>query len=117
VFSTFTKARSGHHDGGWYSQPLRVPGDALRVVAGRDRDDAAGALAGVQRQQAVQRAAFLERGGELQVLELQVKLAAGDRRQRARVQEGVSATWLRIRSCAASTSPATTASAPMFSVR
>src|SRR5690606_15580724 len=37
--------------------------------------------------QAVQRTALLERGGELQVLELQEELAAGDRRQRARMQE------------------------------
>jgi hypothetical protein len=47
------------------------------VVAGAHGDDAAPALGLRQQEQLVQCAALLERGGELQVLELQPQLAAG----------------------------------------
>jgi len=59
-----------HHDGGRNTEAPGVIGDALRVVAGRHGDHAALALLVCELQQRVQRAAFLERGGELQVLEL-----------------------------------------------
>jgi hypothetical protein len=64
-----------------------VIGHALRVVAGRHRDHAARAFVGRERLQPVERAAFLERRGELQVLELQPDLGADDLGQRARMHE------------------------------
>ena len=66
----------------------RVVGDALRVVAGRHGDHAALALLRRELQQLVQRAALLERGGELQVLELEPDLGPGDARQRLAAQAG-----------------------------
>ena len=62
-------------------------GDRLGVVAGAHRDDAAAALRVGQREQLVQRAALLEGGGELQVLELEEDLGAGEARQRAAVDQ------------------------------
>jgi hypothetical protein len=75
-----------HHDHRAHAQARRVVGDALRVVAGAHGDDAAPALGLGQREQLVERAALLERGGELQVLELEPQLAAGERRQGAAAQ-------------------------------
>jgi hypothetical protein len=57
--------------------------DRLRVIAGAHRDHAAAALVGGQRQELVQGAALLERGGELQVLELEEDARAGEPRQGA----------------------------------
>jgi len=65
-----------------------VVGEALAVVAGRRRDHAPGALLGGQLQQLVQRAALLVGGGELQVLELDPDLGAGDLRQGPRMVAG-----------------------------
>ena len=75
-----------HHDGRADAEALRVPGHALRVVAGRHRHHAAAAFGGTQLRQPVQRSALLERGGELQVLELQEHRRAGDLGERARQQ-------------------------------
>ena len=72
-----------HHDGRGQSKALRVVGHALGMVAGRHRDHALGAAAG-DVHQLVAGPALLERGGELQVLELQEHLCADDFRQRAR---------------------------------
>ena len=58
-----------HDDGGGNGEALGVIGDALGVVAGGHGDDAAAAFVVVERQQAIERAALLEGGGELQVLE------------------------------------------------
>ena len=52
-------------------------GEPLRMVAGRGRDHAARALLVGQVQQFVERAAFLVGGGELEILELQPDLGAG----------------------------------------
>ena len=60
-------------------------GDGLRVIAGGLRRDAALSLLVGQRQQLVQRAALLERGGELQILEFEKDLAARELRQRRRM--------------------------------
>ena len=67
---------------------LRVVRDALRVVAGRRRDDAAPALLGREQQQRVARAALLEAAGALQVVELAVDVRAGELRQRDRLDAG-----------------------------
>ena len=67
-----------HDDRRRNAEPLRVPGHALRVVAGRDGDHAAGTLRGVELREPVQCAALLERGRELKVLELQEHRRAGD---------------------------------------
>ena len=75
----------GHHDGRRDAQPSRMIGDALGMVARRHGDDAAGPLGLGQAEQLVQRPALLEGGGELQILELQPDLAAGDGRERARL--------------------------------
>ena len=72
-----------HHDYRRHAHPLRVVRHALRVIAGRYRDHTAPALVFGQRQQPVQRTALLEAGGELEVLELEVHLGAGNLRQRA----------------------------------
>jgi hypothetical protein len=47
------------------------------MIAGRGGDHAAGALLRRERQQLVERAALLEAGGELVVLELEVDLRPG----------------------------------------
>ena len=89
VFSTFTNGVwQRHHDRRRDAEAPGVIGHALRVVAGRHRDHAGGRLLRRQLRQPVQRAALLERGGVLQVLELQPELGAGDLRERARRQAG-----------------------------
>ena len=77
-----------HHDGGGNAEPAGVIGHALRMVAGRHGDHAALPLVGRELQQRVQRAALLERGGELQVLELEPDIGLGDARQRLAAQAG-----------------------------
>ena len=67
-------------------------GDRLRVVAGAHGDHAALALVSRERQQLVQRAALLERGGELQVLELEAHLGAGERDSVRLAGQGVRST-------------------------
>ena len=73
-------------------KPRRVIGHRLGVVAGRHGDDAAVALGLAERGQLVQRAAVLERIGDLQVLVFDVDLGAGQRRQPGRRQHGVRST-------------------------
>ena len=73
-----TGREARHHDDGADPEPVRVIGDTLRVVAGTHRDDAARALFRRQLRELVARAPLLERGGELQVLELEEDLRAGD---------------------------------------
>ena len=65
-----------------------VVGDALRMVAGRHGDHAALALLRRELEQGIQRAALLERGGELKVLELDPDIGLGDARQRLAAQAG-----------------------------
>src|SRR5581483_7438159 len=77
-----------HHDHRRYTESTSVVGHALRVVAGRGRDDTACTLLGAQRQKFVERAALLETGGELVILELQVDLRAGDPGKRLRKEAG-----------------------------
>ena len=90
---------------------LGVIGDALRVVAGRHGDDAALALVRRQGRQPVERAALLEGGGELQVLELEPDLAAEDLGQRAARSRSRSRRWRpRSRARAASMSSSVTGS-------
>ena len=72
---------SRHDDRRRNTEPLRVIGDRLRVVAGRRGDHAALSLLGRKLQQFVERAALLVGGGELEVLELQPDLGADDLRQ------------------------------------
>ena len=66
-----------HDDLGANPQRCRVEGDALGVVVGAGRDDAALALGLAQGQQLVQRAPFLEGARALQVLKLQVQRQPG----------------------------------------
>ncbi len=75
-----------HDDRRRNAEPPRVIGEALCVIAGRRRDDAAGTLLGVEAQELVERTALLVGGGELQVLELQPDLRAGQVRQRPAVE-------------------------------
>ena len=77
-----------HHDNAFDAQPGGVIGHALGVVTGRHRHHTRGALGGAQRQQLVERAALLEAGGELEVLELQPDLGTGDLRQHPRMGAG-----------------------------
>ncbi len=77
-----------HHDHRGDTEAPGVIGHALGVVARGGGDHACTPLLGRERQQLVQRAALLERGGELVILELQVGLGAGDLGQRARMHAG-----------------------------
>ena len=71
-----------HEDARVGADLARSPRDRLTVVAGARGDDARRPLVVAQRRDAVVRAAHLERAGALQVLGLQVHLAAGELRER-----------------------------------
>jgi len=77
----------GHDDDGRDAQARGVIGDGLSMIAGAHGNHTAPALGVGQGRELVERAALLERSGELQVLELEVELAAGDARQRLARQE------------------------------
>ena len=68
----------GHDDRRRDAETPRMVGDTLGMVAGRHRDDAGAALAGGQGQKLVQGAAFLERAGAMQGLQLQPDLGPGE---------------------------------------
>jgi hypothetical protein len=76
-----------HHDDRRDAEARRMVSDRLRVVARAHGDDAALSFRVGQPQQLVQRAALLEGRRELQVLELEVELAAGQAREGAGAQE------------------------------
>src|SRR5262249_37312824 len=57
-------------------------GHTLRVISGRGGDDAAAALRSAEAEDAIERAARLERAGLLEVLAFQADLRAGHRAQR-----------------------------------
>ena len=80
------RRRHRHHDGRRNVQPPGVIGDRLRVIAGRHRDDAARAFGFAQRGELHERAALLERVGDLQVLVFDPHLRAGELRQLRRGQ-------------------------------
>ena len=89
VRSTFTPGvKRGITISAAQAQALRVVGHALGVVAGRHGDHAARAAPRDEVDQLVAGAALLERGGELQVLELEEDLRADDLGQRARFHAG-----------------------------
>ncbi len=67
-----------HDDDGAQPQPLGVVGHPLGVVARAHGNHAALPFLGRQLRQLVAGAAFLEGGGELQVLEFEENLRAGD---------------------------------------
>ena len=75
------RCRNGHDDRRVDPQSGSVPGHGLRMVACGCRDDAGRFLRVVQREQLVESAAVLERGGVLQVFELQPDFRAADFRQ------------------------------------
>ena len=77
-----------HHDDGGHAQKPRRGRDALRMVAGRERDHAAGALFVRYRGQLVIGAAKLERAGALQRLGLEKHPRAGQRVERRASDEG-----------------------------
>ncbi len=77
-----------HHDGGGNAQPARMIGDALGMIAGAHGDDALFLFRGRESEQPVERAALLEGRGELQILEFEKDVAAGDLRQSARMAHG-----------------------------
>ena len=66
---------------------MSVIGNALGVVAGGHGDDAAPRLVCRQREELVGRAAFLERGDELLIFQLEPDLGPGDFGQRARMNQ------------------------------
>ena len=66
------RGRLRHHDGGLDAEPLRVDGDALRVVAGAGSHHPALALVRSEQRELVRRAALLEGAGAVQVLQLEV---------------------------------------------
>lgn len=81
----------GHHDRRRDAEPPGVVGDPLGMVAGRHRNHTHTARTRVQGQQLGERAAFLERTGAMQRLELQINLGADKfrdcrRRYRGRVR-------------------------------
>src|SRR5439155_1060169 len=76
-----------HHDHRRNAEARSMVGDRLGVVARAHRDHAAAALRGVERQQLVERAAFLERGGELQIFELEEDFGSAEAGERAAVDE------------------------------
>ena len=76
-----------HHDGGGNSQPARMIGHALRMVARAHGDDAFGSFRRRQRKKPVKRATLLERGGELQIFEFEKDLAACDLGQSTRMTD------------------------------
>ncbi len=65
-----------------------MPCHRLRVIAGRHRNHAAFAFGIGQQRQPVCRAAFLERTGDLEIVELQHDLGAGGARDRITRQRG-----------------------------
>ena len=77
-----------HHDDRGNAEPARVIRHALRMVAGGGGDDTFGALRLRQRRELHERAAFLERRRELQVLELEPHACSDDFGNRARQQTG-----------------------------
>src|SRR5688500_3468528 len=77
-----------HDDGGRDSQARRMVGHRLSVVSCAHGNHAPRALGLAERQQLVQRPTLLERGGELQVLELQENLRPDEPRKRAAVETG-----------------------------
>ena len=77
-----------HHDGGGNAQPPGMIGDPLGMVARAHRRHSARLFFRRQRQKAIERAALLEAGGELAVLEFQPHIAAGDLRQGHRMARG-----------------------------
>src|SRR6185312_5984812 len=71
-----------HHDGDGNAEPAAMIGDALGVIAGRHRGHAALLFVVAEREQLVERAALLERGGVLQILELEMDVGARDATRR-----------------------------------
>ena len=72
-----------HHDNSGNAEPFGVIGHALRMVARGHRDDTPPPLIRRQRFEAVEGAALLEGGGELQILEFEPDLAAENLAQRS----------------------------------
>ena len=90
---------------------MRVIGNALCVIARRHRDDAVGLLGIGERQQFVQRAAFLVGGCELLIFELQPNLGAEEVQLNVRLgSKRVFMTAPRIAAAARTMSPYDTAS-------
>ena len=71
------RRRRRHDDGRGDPQPVGMVSDALGVVARRHGDDARPLFRLIETEQGVERTPFLERGGELMVLELDEDLGAG----------------------------------------
>ena len=70
-----------HHDGGRDPQPRGVVGDRLGVVAGGHGDHAPRPRGRVERGELVERAAILERVGDLEILVFHMDVGAGQRRE------------------------------------
>ena len=82
------RRRHRHDDGRRNLEPRGVIGHRLGVIAGRHGDDAALALGLAERGELHQRAAVLERIGDLQIFVFDVDVGAGERRQPRRRQHG-----------------------------
>ena len=76
-----------HDDHARHAEEPRRRRDALRVIAGRERDHAAGALFGRHRRELVVGAAELERAGALQGFGFEKNAAAGHGVERGRGQK------------------------------
>ena len=85
VLDLHHRRAAGHDDGRRHAQLGGVIGEALRVIAcaGGDHADIPAGL--IHQQELVQRAALLESGGELQILELHPHVCASDLGQGAGV--------------------------------
>ena len=82
VFHLHHRRAHGHHYGRRDTEALCVVGDTLGVVAGRHRNHPALPLVGRQGQEPIERPAFLEARGKLEVLEFEPDVAAADLAQR-----------------------------------
>ena len=83
------EGRTGGHDDDRADAAARgVIADGLRVVAGTGCDDTAALLVFSEGEDAIEGSAFLEGAGHLEVVELQVKIVAGELREGFGVRAG-----------------------------
>ncbi|MCY1365980.1 hypothetical protein D9M69_528560 [compost metagenome] len=88
AFNFHARREARHHDHRTNAQALRVIRHALGMVAGAHGHHPTGPFVGAELRELVAGTALLERGGVLQVLELQEHLAAGELRKGAGFDAG-----------------------------
>ena len=87
AFALGARCIARHHDHAAHAEEPRRGGDPLRMIAGRERNDAAATLVERDRGELVVGAAELERSGALQGLGFEKSAAAGQGVERGRGQE------------------------------